>query len=274
MNKLVDRFPVNPIPANDLVPVRAGYQKCAPGFSFGPTTRDSFTIQYVYSGRGTILKDGRKLAAGVSDCFILRPGETFRLQADVLNPWTYIWIGFRSQLDLPELFLQDVFPAKNMERLFLKIANCNKSSNRPLEPLLLAYTWELIFQFKQMYLPDRRIYKKSEEYVEQACQLIHDRYATLRIEQIAQALHLNRCYLSRIFRESTGTSLQTYLTNTRLQEARQLLLKNHTVSQVSAMVGYSDIACFSRAFKSYYKLSPAQYLRLDWDNSDLSGEDI
>ena len=268
MNKLVDRFPVKPIQAADIVPVRAGYQRCDPGFSFGPVVRDSYTIQYVCSGRGTVYKGNSKFSVGPTQCFILRPGETFRLQADVLNPWMYIWIGFRSSLPLPELDGQDVIAGKDFENLFLSIANCNKPANRPLEPLLLSYIWKLLFFFQQMNTPADKTYKKSEEYVERACQLISNHYASTTVQKLAEELHLNRSYLSRIFRESTGISIQSYLANTRLQAARSLILQDYTVSTASAMVGYSDIASFSRAFKNYFKISPKQYLHLDPDSHE------
>lgn len=269
MNKLVDRFPVKPIQAADIVPVRAGYQKCDPGFEFGPVVRDSYTIQYVFSGRGTVYKGNAKYPVGPTQCFILRPGETFRMQADILNPWTYIWVGFRTTLDFPELNAQDVIDGKDMENLFLSIANCNKLANRPLEPLLLSYIWKLIFSLQQMNTSADKIYKKTEEYVERACSLIHDHYATTSVQKIAGMLHLNRSYLSRIFRDVTGISIQAYLTNTRLQAARSLILQDYTISQASAIVGYSDIASFSRAFKNYYKISPKQYLRLDLEHREL-----
>lgn len=270
MNKLVDRFPVKPIPANDIIPIRAGYQKCDPGYTFGPVVRDSFTIQYVCSGRGTVFKGNAKFNITASQCFILRPGETFRLQADVLDPWTYIWVGFRTSLDVPELYLQDVIAGKDFENLFLSIANCNKAANRPLEPLLLSYIWKLLFLFQQVHTPADKTYKKAEEYVERACLLIHNHYATTNVQKLAQTLHLNRSYLSRIFKEITGISIQSYLTNTRLQAARSLILQDYTVSQASSMVGYSDIASFSRAFKNYYKLSPKQYLHLALEDQSLS----
>ena len=114
MKKLVDRYTVKPIPAQDIVPVRAGYQQCAPGWTFEPSCRDSFTVQYVTSGCGTIYKDGQTFPVHAKEAFILRPGETFQLQADVLDPWTYIWIGFRTTLDLPELYAYTVFPAQNI----------------------------------------------------------------------------------------------------------------------------------------------------------------
>ena len=268
MNKLVDRFPVTPRQASDIVPVRAGYQKCDPGFNFGPVVRDSYTIQYVYGGRGIIHKGNVKHPAGPGQCFILRPGETFRLQADVLNPWNYIWIGFRTSLELPELSGADVIPGMDLENLFLSIANCNKPANRPLEPLLLSYIWKLLFSLQQMNTPADNTYRKTEEYVEQACNLISRHYATIDVQTIASQLHLNRSYLSRIFRENTGISIQSYLTNTRLQAARSLILQKYTVSQASTMVGYSDIASFSRAFKNYYKISPKQYLRLNLEGRD------
>lgn len=266
MNKLVDRFPVKPIQAADVIPVRAGYQKCDPGFNFGPVVRDSFTIQYVYSGHGTVSKGNQVFSVTPGQCFILRPGETCRLQADVLDPWTYIWIGFRTSLNIPQLYMQDVIEGKDLENLFMSIANCNKPANRPLEPLLLSYIWKLLFSLQQMYTPAEKTYKKAEEYVERACQLISSNYATTSVQDIARTLHLNRSYLSRIFRESTGISIQSYLTNTRLQAARSLILRDYTVSQASAMVGYSDIASFSRAFKNYYKISPKQYLHLDLEH--------
>lgn len=276
MNKLVDRFPVKPIQATDIIPVRAGYQKCDPGFHFGPVVRDSFTIQYVYSGRGIVSKGSQKITVLPGQCFILRPGETFRLQADILDPWTYIWIGFRASMPIPELENQDVISGKDFENLFMSIANCNKLANRPLEPLLLSYIWKLLFSLQRMNAPANNTYKKSEEYVERACQLISSNYATTSVQEIAQTLHLNRSYLSRIFRETTGISIQSYLTNTRLQAARSLILRDYTVSQASAMVGYSDIASFSRAFKNYYKISPKQYLHLDLEDPsgpDTTGED-
>ena len=124
MNKLVDRFPVKPIQATDIVPVRAGYQCCAPGYTFGPVARDSYTIEYVHAGHGVVYKKGQKIPVSAGQCFILRPGETFRLVADLRDPWTYIWVGFRSSLPLPELYVQDVIEAKE----FLMISNSPDST--------------------------------------------------------------------------------------------------------------------------------------------------
>ena len=118
-----------------------------------------------------------------------------------------------------------------------------------MEPLLLSYIWKLIFRLKQFNTISNKKYKKAEDYVDQVCLLISNHYAAMNINQLANELQLDRCYLSRIFKQRTGLSIKTYLTNVRLQAARNLLLQNYTVTETSTMVGYADIASFSRAFK-------------------------
>ena len=79
--------------------------------------------------------------------------------------------------------------------------------------------------------------------MEDACRLIREDCASVTVQQLADTLNLNRSYLSRIFKESTGLSLQAYISNARLRTARDLLMENHTVAQAAAMVGYSDEMC-------------------------------
>lgn len=261
MNIPVDRFPVKPTDYQDIVPVRAGYQHCAPGYHFGPQLRDSWTIQYIVSGTGTIIKDGRKFRAAAGECFILKPGEEISLTADNATPWYYIWVGFRARIPMPEILIrEDIIPGKKLESIFFEIASCNRHTNRPLEPFLLSYIWKLLAQLYLMTPSSPGAIKtKAEIYAEEARNLIHQSNACTNVHALAQQLHLNRSYLSRIFREFTGMSIQNYIHNVRFQLAGTLL-QTHTISQTASILGYSDTASFSRAFKSYYKLSPCQYM--------------
>ena len=273
MNKLVDRFKINRTNTTDIVPIRAGYQRCSPGYNWGPVTRNSYTIQYVLDGCGTVYKNGQKFEVNSTECFILRPGETFRLHSDSVFPWTYIWIGFTHSLDIPELYSEDVFPAKDLEELFLKIAECNTSSNQPLEPLLISYIWELIFLLKKRHMSEVEQQTRPDYYVNAACQLIHDNYSEITVDAIAGELKLNRCYLSRIFKEKIGMTIQTYLVNMRLDVAKDLLYHGYSVTMTGMMVGYSDTASFSRAFKKFYSMSPTKYVEI-MKNTDEKNSDI
>ncbi len=260
MQKLVDRFPIKPTGLTDIEPVRAGYQQCEPGYDFGPVIRDSWTIQYVTEGNGTMEKNGTIFSVHAGQCFVLRPGERIRLTADILEPWTYIWIGFRTSMTMPKVLLaEDVWDAAPYEAVFQEIADCNTPYNRPLAPLLVSYIWRLLFLLHQASTAPAKSYTRAEAYVDEACLRIHNSFTTVTVQSLAQDLRLNRCYLSRIFKESTGMSIQKYITNTRLQAARELLLQDRTVAEAAVMMGYADIASFSRAFKQYFKISPMQY---------------
>ncbi len=260
MQKLVDRYPVKTVGLNDIEPVRAGYQYCEPGYDFGPVIRDSWTIEYVIAGQGILEKNDQVFTVHAGQCFVLRPGERIRLTADIRDPWTYIWIGFRTSLTMPKFLLaNDVWDGAAYESLFLEISECNTPANRPLGVLLMSYVWRLLFLLHQASTAPAKSYTRVEAYVDQACLKIHNSFTTITVQDLAQELQLNRCYLSRIFKEATGISIQKYITNTRLQAARELLVQGRTVAEAATMMGYADIASFSRAFKQYFKMSPMQY---------------
>lgn len=273
MKLLVDRFPIKPTENHDIIPVRAGYQHCHPGYHWGPQLRDSWTIQYVFSGCGTVTKDRKTFSVQKHEVFVLRPGETIELTADIQSPWVYIWVGFRAKIEMPQiLYKHDHFLCSELENLFLEIANCNTAANRPLEPLLISYIWKFIFWMEKLSNPANKGLTANELYVQHALQLIHNNYATFSVETLTKQLHLSRNHISRIFKSAVGMTIQDYHTEIRMQEARKLLLSGYNVSRTAILTGYSDIASFSRAYKKYYKFTPREYLQLNSSNADSESE--
>ena len=82
----------------------------------------------------------------------------------------------------------------------------------------------------------------------------------IKVENIADMLHLNRKYLVRIFRRKTGLSIKEYLTDKRLREAKKFLSEGFGVSETAAMTGYGDSFNFSKAFKKKYGDPPKKYI--------------
>ena len=66
-------------------------------------------------------------------------------------------------------------------------------------------------------------------------------------------------YLSHLFSKKTGISLFRYLTQKRLMEARQLLARGVTPSEVCQRCGFGDYANFYRAFKEQFGQSPRDF---------------
>ncbi|WP_214630881.1 response regulator [Paenibacillus agaridevorans] len=102
---------------------------------------------------------------------------------------------------------------------------------------------------------------KSDKIADLAQQYIHEHYGDpeLKVEQIAQHVFINGSYLRAIFKKAHGVTVTDYVTKTRMQTAKDLLLSGDMkISDVSTRVGYNDPAYFSRAFKKYYGFAPSE----------------
>jgi len=79
----------------------------------------------------------------------------------------------------------------------------------------------------------------------------------ITLQQYARVLGMNAAYLSGLFSRAVGIPFKTYLTDLRLEKARELLGDSaKTASDVAFAVGYSSEERFRFAFKKATGLSP------------------
>lgn len=84
----------------------------------------------------------------------------------------------------------------------------------------------------------------------------------ISLDNISKNMYLSPVYISKIFKEETGTSPINYLIQIRLEKAKQILENNRIpVNQVAKAVGYEDAYYFSKLFKKYYGVSPSAYAK-------------
>ena len=79
------------------------------------------------------------------------------------------------------------------------------------------------------------------------------------VEDIAESLNINRRYLSRIFKEKKGITIQQYIINYKIKKACEFISKGFKVNETAAMVGYEDTFTFSKIFKKNTGFSPTEY---------------
>jgi two-component system response regulator YesN len=81
----------------------------------------------------------------------------------------------------------------------------------------------------------------------------------LGLDQLAARVYLSPSYLSHLFKKETGISLIKYLTNYRVEKAKELLCgTNMKIAQISKEVGYRNYSYFCSLFKNYTGMTPAQ----------------
>ena len=93
-----------------------------------------------------------------------------------------------------------------------------------------------------------------------------DEYFTEKImlEELAEKFFINKFYLSKIFKETYGTTVNNYLISKRITRAKQLLrFTDMTEDEVGVAVGMGDANYFSRMFRKVEGISPREY-RKQW----------
>ncbi|HAX72085.1 MAG TPA: two-component system response regulator [Firmicutes bacterium] len=97
---------------------------------------------------------------------------------------------------------------------------------------------------------------------------IHEHYhERITLNILADYVNLNEAYLSRLFKSETGKTLNHYLNEFRIYQAKLLLKEpDLMVKEVAQLVGIKDQLYFNRVFKKFYGSSPSEYkehLRLE-----------
>lgn len=82
----------------------------------------------------------------------------------------------------------------------------------------------------------------------------------LRLQQVAEFVHLHPNHLSEIFKKETGMKFVDYVTGKKIGRATEILATSPAkVSEVANRVGYEDVKYFGQIFKKYTGLTPSEY---------------
>jgi YesN/AraC family two-component response regulator len=107
--------------------------------------------------------------------------------------------------------------------------------------------------------------RKESPYVAKIKRIVTHRFhEQIVFSQLALDMNISRNYLSNIFKKETGVSFMTYLTNYRIEKAKELLIqRQYMVYEIAERVGYQDAAYFSRIFKNTTGFSPLEFIMQD-----------
>lgn len=83
---------------------------------------------------------------------------------------------------------------------------------------------------------------------------------SLTVRQIAENIYISHTYLCFIYKKKTGKTLNKFITEAKMNQARALLENtDKKIGDISAMLGYSNQNYFSKVFINTYGISPHAY---------------
>jgi len=97
--------------------------------------------------------------------------------------------------------------------------------------------------------------------VTKAKQFIQEHHTEdLSLGQVASLVHLSIFSFCKLFRKATGLTFTKYLSRTRVEKAKNLLLNpNLRISEIAYEVGFQSLTHFNRVFKNTVGESPTEY---------------
>lgn len=102
--------------------------------------------------------------------------------------------------------------------------------------------------------------------VQEAVQYIKQHFnENITIQAVAEKLYLSPSYLMHIFKNDLGKTFNTFLTDYRIEVAKELLqAPGSHIYEIAKQVGYQDVKYFNKVFKRYTELNPSDYVRLHY----------
>lgn len=271
-----------------------GIQKCTRGYTWGFRMRPYHLIHFVLEGSGTLEINRQLLKIHAGQAFFIPAGTAARYKASLENPWKYSWIGFYADSRSP--FITLLFGKNQVINLSISLIELEKTvlsimsvtDNRlskletydeeifsgeqfsTIENLScsLECNSRMLHLFTRLLdtqLDSRSLALKETNPAQDAKAFIDASYCeNIKIQDIANALHVHPNYLSSIFKKEYGQTPSEYLRTIRLSHATMLLaLTDYPISIVATAVGYTNPFQFSTAFKRQYHISPTAYRKIE-----------
>ena len=87
--------------------------------------------------------------------------------------------------------------------------------------------------------------------------------AKISLDELSNQFYIDKFYLSKIFKEKYGITINAYVSQKRITEAKQLLrFSDKTIEQISCEIGISDPNYFTRLFRKIEGITPGEYRKL------------
>lgn len=259
----------------DISLIQIGRMHCTPYTVVETHThRNWFELTVVTDGCGFVGTNGEDVRVRAGDIYLSFPGDFHEIRSDPQEPLKYNFFSFITEepslLQELEEITRTRYPAGQRlfsdERIMYQLGNAiaelsapTPRSSRILETNFLQIVLYLLDDYhREEGAPSKTSIDHPEELCFQMMHYIDTHLYTMRsLREITDSLNYSYSYLSDLFRQRTGDTLQSYYRTRRLEAARLLIREGQLkVGEIAALLQYSSIYTFSRAFREQYGLSP------------------
>ena len=103
--------------------------------------------------------------------------------------------------------------------------------------------------------------QKNKDIIHHVLELIENSInSDISLQEMAKQVYISPCYLSSMFKQKTGMSFKSYVIQTKLNKAKELLsTSGMPIHKIASTVGYKSPQHFSHVFREHTGLLPTEY---------------
>ncbi len=179
------------------------------------------------------------------------------------------WIHFTGY-EVPELLKQcrldegrfyTIHNTGQIEKIFLKLLAEIRSCSDCKQIKLNAYLLDLLSEISRSTYNNSKDKAVLKDKISPAVDFLNTSYMNdISLDMLAEKCCMSKSYFINVFKEYTGYPPYEYLTNIRIENAKNLLLNTKVkVSSICCAVGIPDQNYFTKIFKRYTNATPTAY---------------
>jgi AraC-like DNA-binding protein len=236
-------------------------------------------ITYVISGKGTFLSGEARDDLQQGDIHLISKGVSHKIIPQERSNLRFANIGFEFTEDLPEALvpLRELFETNphlvmrdNGEVRILMTMLLNEMQNE-MEMSHQRAEWCIKLILSHIYRMATTGDEKSAHSAKSTTAAKLTPYAIIRyvdtnlfefpeVGDIAKELGYSQSYISHMFKEAMGITLQEYICNKKIEASLDFLRdQKYTVTQIAMMLNYASVQSFCKAFRKVKGCSPSEY---------------
>lgn len=270
---------------DSVILYQIGDLSCKEGYTVENHTQFCYEISYIFSGEGFFYTNNNKYSLKQGDIYINIPGEVHRIESGNCKDFRYFYLGFTFQEDTPENTSLLNIKRKldtlkkplrkdslNIDVPFLCALKELRNRNEFSYIMINSYLHEILILMYRNFFSEAKnenYYTSStgsqKEIAYNATSFMDNNLLKIsELTEISSTLGYSYSYLSHVFKEEMGITLQNYYANKKINKAKELLLENNlSITKISELLKYESIHSFSKAFKKVVGVSPSSYKIVD-----------
>ncbi len=145
---------------------------------------------------------------------------------------------------------------KLLDLMIVEYANQREDTQEVLQPLTLALLMQVARDYKKTTTQEEK-----QSLAEQVVTYIGENYDHVTLQGLAKHFNYHPNYLSSLLSKELGKTFSELLLEQRMERAVSLLKgTNLPITEIAAMLGYSNHSNFYKAFREYYHMTPREYI--------------